>query len=333
MNFLMLRGEVPKDRPSDEIIFDSISECDDVWGNLLYAMMNKNDYGEVWYYNGPYREHKLASNLVERWIPNFETYKTDFVPNVIFARGAFMEYNTVLYRYSKAIIMAYGAGRRYLLQSGFNDYNIILQDSPEQVEVCKSRFPNALITLFIKPAPDNLFYPHPEIETEYDICFIANGSQDFKGHSMVYTTVPPWFNLLNLGNNPRNFKYPSNITSYRVLKSDMPEHIAKCKMGIVAVSAERDSCPRVIAEMLACGLPIVVLDTVRFWKDKYINSVTDSKSPWATGELATRDNFWTVVEYVLNNLDKYNPRKYYEENLSLEIAAKFLRDKINEVSI
>jgi len=331
MKFLLLRGAVPSDRDPKEIIFDSISECDDVWSNLLYAMLNKNDYGEIWYYGGGPRKNNLERNLVERWIPNFETYKTDFVPDVIFARGAFMEYNSVLCRFSKAITMAYGAGRRYLLQSGFNGYNIILQDSPEQVEICRPRFPNALTTLFIKPAPDNIFYPHPEVEKEYDICFPANGSQDFKGHTMVYTTIPPWLNLLNLGNNPRNFKYPSNITSYRVLKSDMPKHIAKCRIGIVAVGAERDSCPRIIPELLACGLPIVVLDTVRFWKDKYINSVTSSKSLCATGELATKDNFWTVVQYVLNNLNKYSPRKYYEENLSLEIAAKFLRGKIDEV--
>ena len=330
MNWLLLRGEVPKDRPASEILFDSIKECDDVWSNLVYTMMAPDDYGEIWYYNGPHREHKLAYNLVERWIPDFKTHKTNFVPDVIFCRGGFQEYHPVLKRFSDTISIYYGAGRRYLLQPGFQDYNIVLQDSPEQVEICKQRFPKALTTLFIKPAPDNLFYPRPEIEKIYDICFIANGAQDFKGHTLVYTTLPPWFTLLNLGNNPRNFKYPSNVTSYRVLKTDMPKHIAKCKMGIVAVGAEIDSCPRVIPELLACGLPIVVLDTVRFWKDKYINSVTNSRSPWASGELANRDNFWTIVQYVLDNLDKYDPRKYYEENLSLEIAANFLRDKIEK---
>jgi hypothetical protein len=258
MNFLLLRGSVPTDRSPNEIVFDSIKECDDVWSNLLYAMMAPDDYGEIWYYGGHHREHNLAGNLIEKWIPDFKTYKTDFVPDVIFARGAFNEYNFVLYKFVNAITMAYGAGRRYLLQPGFQDYNIILQDSPEQVELCKQRFLKALITLFIKPASDNLFYPHPEIKKEYDICFPANGAQDFKGHTLVYPTLPPWFTLLNLGNNPRNFKYPSNVTSYRVLKTDMPKHIAKCKMGIVAVGAEIDSCPRVIPELLACGLPIVV---------------------------------------------------------------------------
>lgn len=323
MNFLLLRGAVPNDRDPKEIIFDSIKKCDDVWSNLLYAMLDKEDYGEIWYYNGLYREHNLASNLVERWIPDFKMYKTNFIPDVIFARGAFFEYNPVLYRFVDAISMAYGAGRRYLLQPGFQDYDIILQDSPEQVEICKQRFPNTEITLFIKPAPDNLFFPCPEIKKEYGICFPANGAQLFKGHSMIYTTIPSWFSLLNLGNNPRNFKHPSNVTSYRVLKSDMSKHIAKCEIGIVAVRADIDSCPRVIPELLACGLPIVVLDTVRFWKEKYV-------VPGVTGELANENNFWSVVQHVLENVAKYTPRKYYEENLSLKVAAEFLRGKINE---
>ena len=208
---------------------------------------------------------------------------------------------------------------------GFYKYDLLLQDSIEQLEICKQRFPQIRSSLFIKPAPDNLFYPMLEVKKEYDICFPANGAQDFKGHSMVYNTVPPELTLLNLGNNPRKFKYPSNVTSYRVLKTEISKHISKCKVGIVAVRAEIDSCPRVIPEMLACGLPIVVLDSVRFWKEKYIVS-------GVTGELANEDNFWTVVKHVLDNVDKYNSRKYYEENLSLEVAAKFLRSKINEIS-
>ena len=327
----MLRGMVPSDRDSKEILFDKLEDVDDVWAQLFASMVGKSDYGEVWYWGGNhYKEFK--HNLIERWIPIFDFYNSNFIPDIIFCRGGFKEYHTILKRFSKAIKLYYGAGRRFLPQSGFSDYDIILQDSPEQVEICKQKFPKALTTLFVKPAPDNLFYPIPEIKKEYDICFIANGSQNFKGHFFVYDTIPPWFTLLNLGNNPYNFRYPDNVTSYRLLKSEMPKNIAKCKMGIVAVSAEIDSCPRVIAELLACGLPIVVLDTVRFWKDKYINSVTSSISPWASGELAGKDDFWLGVQYVLDNLNYYNPRRYYEENISLDIAAKFLRGKINEIS-
>jgi glycosyltransferase involved in cell wall biosynthesis len=323
MNFLLLRGEVVKDRPVSEIMFDSIEECDDIYSLLLERIMSKKDYGEIWYYGGGPRRNNLASNLVERWIPNFKTYKTMFKPDVVFARGAFEEYNSVLYKFSKAVSIAYGAGRRYLLQPGFTGYDIILQDSPEQVEICKKKFPKALTTLFIKPAPDNIMFSI-NVEKRYDICFPANSAQIFKGFDFVYSTIPKNIKLLNLGNQPNRFKHPNNVTSYRVLRTEIAKHYSKCKMGIVVVDSKIDSCPRVIPELLANGLPIVVLDTVRFWKDKYIVS-------GVTGELATKDNFWEIVRYVLKNLDKYESRKYYEENLSLLIAAKFLKEKINEV--
>lgn len=324
MNFLMLRGEVPQDRNPQEIVFDSLKEVDDMWTQLFFTMLDNDDSGELWYWHG-IREKRFANNFIERWVPLFKTYSTGFRPDVIFCRGGFREYHPVLKRFPKAIKIYYGAGARFLPQDGFFDYDIILQDSPEQVKICKEKFPNALTTLFIKPAPDNIFYPI-ECEKEYDVCFPANAAQAFKGHKFVYRTVPKNIKLLNLGNNPDRFKRPSNVTSYRVLRTEMQKYISKCKVGMVVVSSKTDSCPRVISEMLACGIPIVVLDGVRFWKEKYIVS-------GVTGEIATKENFWDVVKHVLNNVDKYNPRKHYEENLSLNHAAKFLREKINEVSI
>ena len=80
----------------------------------------------------------------------------------------------------------------------------------------------------------------------------------------------------------------------------MAEHMSKCKVGIVAVDPTVDSCPRVIPEMLACGLPIIVLDGTRFWVDKYIEGVYNSRYPYASGELATKEHFWSTVKYVLD---------------------------------
>jgi hypothetical protein len=320
----MLRGQVPTDRSPQEIVFDKLEDVDDVWTQLFYAMLGK-DYGELWYWGGK-RNKEFAKNFVERWVPSFDTYKAGFMPDVIFCRGGFLEYHSVLKRFPNAIKIYYGAGRRFLPQHGFYDYDIILQDSPEQVRECREKFPKALVTLFIKPAADNIFYPMPHIKKEYDVCFPANAAQAFKGHKFVYDTVPSDIKLLNLGNRCDRYKYPSNVTSYKVLRPKMAENIAKCKVGIVAVQSEIDSCPRVIPEMLACDIPIVVLERVKFWRDKYI--VTS-----VTGELTTLNKFWDKVKHVLNNVEKYSPRKYYEENLSLEHAARFIKEKINGVKI
>jgi len=330
MRFLMLRGQVPQDRDPQEIVFDHLADVDDVWTQLFFAMLGDDDYGELWYWAGK-REKKFAYNFIERWVPNFVDYKSRYTPNVIFCRGGFKEYHPVLKRFPKAIKIYYGAGNRFLPQPGFYDYDIILQDSPEQLEICRQEFPDVLSTLFIKPAADNIFYPMPEIKKEYDVCFPANGAQPFKGHEFVYSTVPKDIKLLNLGNNPRNYRYPENVTSYRVLRSNMAENIAKCRVGIVVVQSQVDSCPRVIPEMLACNVPIVVLNTVKFWDVKYIKDSYDSGN--LTGVLTTKENFWNVVKFVVKNYDEYNPRKYYEENLSLNHAAEFLRRRIDEVSV
>jgi len=326
MNFLMLRGQVPRDRNPDEIIFDKLEKIDDMWTMLFYNMLSSADIGELWYWGGK-REKKFTSNFTERWVNNFKKHKTNFVPDIIFCRGGFMEYHTVLNRFPNAIKIYYGAGRRFLPQKGFYNYDIILQDSEEQKEICQRKFPNALTSLFKKPAADNIFYPR-DVEKQYDVCFPANGSQVFKGHKFVYSTVPKDINVLNLGNNSK-FKKPNNVTSKRVQRTEMAKHISMCKVGIVAVKGNIDSCPRVIPEMLACGIPIVVLDQVRFWKKMYIESLTSSRTPMSTGELVNKDNFWDVVRFVLDDIDLYNPREYYDMHLSLKESAFFIRLLIN----
>ena len=319
MNILMLRGQIPQDRNPNEIVFDKIEDVDDVWSQLVFAMVGKKDYGEVWYWDGT-REHKFTSNFTERWIPSFENYSSKFInPDVIFCRGGFVEYHTVLNRFPDAVKIYYGAGRRFLPQPGFFDYDIILQDSQEQVDVCKQKYPFKNTTLYIKPAADNIFYPH-DVEKKYDICFPANGAQVFKGHKFVYSTAPSHLKILNLGNKSK-LKTPNNVTSYRVVRPEMAEHVSMCKVGIVTVQSNVDSCPRVLPELLSCGIPVVILDRARFWRNKYIVS-------GVTGELATENNFWDVVKHVLANVTSYRPREYYNEHLSLKHASDFLRDKI-----
>jgi hypothetical protein len=322
----MLRGQVPTDRNSDEIVFDKLEEVDDMWTMLFYNMLRKEDVGELWYWGGK-REKKFTTNFTERWVSNFKKYKTDFKPDIIFCRGGFPEYHTILKRYPDAIKIYYGAGRRFLPQKGFHNYDIILQDSKEQEEICRSKFPNAVTSLFKKPAADNIFYSH-KVEKKFDVCFPANGTQRFKGHDFVYPTAPKDLKILNLGNNS-TVRKPKNIKSYRVLRTDMAKNISMCKVGIVATRGNIDSCPRVIPEMLACNLPIIVLDRVRFWKEMYIESLTSSRRPLSTGELANTDSFWDLVRFVLENIDLYEPRKYYDVHLSLEQSAFYIRLLIN----
>ena len=331
MNFLMLRGQVPQDRDPQEIVFDTLEEVDDMWTHLFYGMVKDFEHAELWYWGGE-RYKKFKYNLIERWVPSFKHYHNDsFIPDVIFCRGGFPDYQAVLRRFPKAIKIYYGAGRRFVPQDSFFNYDLILTDSVAQRDKAQEIFPKTEVSLFFKPAPDNLFYPIEGIEKEYDIAYPADGRSLRKGHDLVYSTVPEELKLLNLGFPSEVFNSPDNVESYRVIRSELPWHLQKCHIGIVASTKGRglfgmsyDSCPRVIPEMLACGLPIVVLDELEFWADKYITPMT--------GRIANRYNFWDVVKDVLVNKDCYNPRKYYEENLTTKHAAKYLRGKIDDYS-
>jgi hypothetical protein len=317
----MLRGKVPKDRDYREIMFDDIASCDDMWTQLLYNMLGPKDRGEVWYLGlGKTRKVKLARNLVERWIADFRPYKSQFKPDVIFYRGGFDWYAPVHAKYPRVYSIYYGAGRRFVPRNPAITYDLILQDSPGQVSECLQTWPNVRTQLFIKPAADNIFKPMPQPKT-YDVCFPANASQACKGHEFVYSTVPKNISVLNLGNRPDRYKRPRNVDTVRVLRTHMAENISKCRVGIVAADAEYDSCPRVIPEMLACGLPIVALKDTRFWTERYITPTT--------GVLTSRSDFWDAVRHVLDNLDQYNPREYYLKHLSLPVAAKHINGLIS----
>jgi hypothetical protein len=331
MRILMLRGQIPQDRNPQEIVFDQLHECDDMWTQLVAGMTYPEDVTELWYWGGR-REKKFRDNFTERWVPSFQSYKNNFVPDVIFCRGGFPEFHAVLNRFPKAIKIYYGAGRRFLPLEGFQNYDILLQDSPTQLAYSQEEFPNIKSSLFFKPAPDDLFYYTPEVKKEYDLCYPADGRPDRKGHGFVYPTVPKHLKVLNLGFPTKRVKKPTNVDSYRVLKPQLAAHMQKCKVGIVACTngtglfgLSYDSCPRVIPEMLACNMPIVVLDELEFWADKYITSMT--------GKLASRKNFWSVVEDVLHNYKSYSPRTYYLENLNTYHAAAHLRKVIHEVSV
>jgi len=54
-------------------------------------MLSKNDKGQIWYWGGE-REHQFKENLIEKWIPDFDSCDSNFIPDIIFARGAFKEY-------------------------------------------------------------------------------------------------------------------------------------------------------------------------------------------------------------------------------------------------
>ena len=323
MKILLLRGKEPTDRDPSETYYKSIAECDDIYTLILHKMVEHSHEhkAQIWYWGGR-RIKEYAPNLTEIRVSRFSEETIHFIPDVIIARGGFAEYDTVLERYPHAFKIYYGAHAERFYPSGFCDYNVILVDSNEQMELCNKMFPDIHCEMMLKPAADNLIFP-VNVPKEYDICFPANGKQmKYKGHEFVYLTAPKDLRILNLGNPPK-LHIPPNITNKRVQRKDIGREYSKCKIGIVCCNKGLDSCPRVLPEMLACNLPVVCLDTFYFWKDKYINKYT--------GLVTSKDKFWDVVKEVLANTDsKFSPEEYYHKHLSINKAAEHLWNIINK---
>lgn len=312
MKLLFLRGGVPSDRDPQEIVFDRLDDNCDMWTHLAYQM-SSNGSGQIWYYGGK-RKHKFAENFIERWIPSFSSTKHDFDPDVIFCRGGFEHYDQVLKRHPKAFKIYYGAGVRYLPQYEFKDYNLILVDSERQLEDAKKKFPYIKSDLFIKPAAENIFQPIEGI-VKYDIMFCVNHAR-MKGLDFFVENLPKDLKAIVVGNTPKSIVLGNthiDFTRKRVPRKDLPKYYSQSKVSICC-STSYDSCPRVIPESLSCNTPIICLDSVHVWRDKYIND--------KTGKMSSKEDFFTTIRNVINNINSYEPRKYYNNNLSLDVCKK-----------
>lgn len=315
MKLLFLRGQVPQDRNPKQIMFDSLVECDDVWTHLA-SKIAINGYGEVWYWGGQ-RYIKYSDNFVERWLPNFNTDKYDFNPNIIFTRGGFSEYDKILRRHPTAFKIYYGAGRRFLPTSTFTDYDLILNDSPEQLAITRKKFPHIKSTLFVKPAAENIFKPIPSSK-QYDIIFVGNETTtNIKGHNFMLPHIPQHLRVVQVGIVSQKLRqlYPHIHFTDWIPRNQIPILYGKSKIAICGCNII-DSCPRVIPESLACGCPLLILDNVAFWQQKYITNTS--------GIVTSQDNFIDMLLWMVKNYKNFSPYKHYYSELSLDIAAKNL---------
>lgn len=311
MKLLLLRGRVPADRDPKEIMHDSIDSDDDIYTQLAYRI-SSDDYGEVWYW-GKDRVVEYAPNFKVRWIKDFRKCIVGFNPDVVWARGGFKEYHPILKACSQSKRVYYGAGQRYLPPSGFSNYDLILQDTTTQAAVCLVKY-KCRVETWLKPAADNIIKPI-DCEKEYDVCYIANGTQaKIKGIKWVYNTVPYGLKVLHLGNKSK-YKPPHNVTCRRVLRHEIGEWINKCRVGIIPYSSI-DSNPRALVEMLACRIPVIILKDVNY-------------GAYGAVIQATKSNFWQITTELVHSPDnavyKYAER-WYDKYASLDVVAKELKE-------
>lgn len=262
VKILLLRGAVPQDRSPSEIKYKNLGECNDIYSLLANELGDEKT--EVLYW-GKSRVAVYDPTYTDRWVKDLTYYVPDFKPDVILARGGFEETFPFLKRFPKAFKVYYGAGKRYL-PKGFTDYNLTLQDSPEQLAKATKKFPTMHHVLWWKPVSHH-FKPQ-NIKPKYDGVFVAIHPRDKrKNVKWVYKNLPKDFKLLQIGNTP-DFKVPKNVKIVKALRKDMPRLLSKGKC-LLAPYGPGDSAPRVFSEAVACGVPIVAFDDVRIWKEAY----------------------------------------------------------------
>ena len=307
MKILFLRGKA--DRPKD-IAYPDIERCLDTWEQLAFWMTEPQDMAKVMYWGGS-RKVYYADNFSVHWIHDFKNYKGK-EPDVIIARGGFNEYIPILKQFPKAFKVWYGANHGVVPRDNIK-YDLVLCDSYAQKENAEKHGYKA--ELFIKPAP--LQFCPQDVPKKYDCLLAAVWPKDErKNVRWVYKTAPKNIKILQVGHSA-NMKIPKNVVIKYIEKDRMATAISKCKV-VIAPYKSADSCPRIISEALACGVPVVALKGINIWHEKYQIAIVSKSEFWG----------W-VNTFVRNNgILKDDIREYYEKNLSVEKAGKYLRTLI-----
>jgi hypothetical protein len=288
MKLLFLRGHVPVDLNPKEIMSDSLAADFDVWNHLACALGNTRT--EIMYWGGK-RLVSYSDTATVRWVDKLKHYKPDFTPDVIFERGGFEEGRAFSKRHPEAYRIYYGSGVRYRPRSAGVKYDLVLVDSERQLRKARKHGWNA--QLWMKPAAPQFKYM-PEVAKEFDVAYVADGRFPFrakiKNVDWFYKHAPKDLKILHLGWSGDR-KVPSNITVKRVQRSEMPLWYNKCRVGIVPYT-DYDSAPRVIPEMRACGLNVIVSAEVN---DCHNTARGSLKQIWGMVDLLKSNSESTLV--------------------------------------
>jgi len=323
---LLLRQQVPKDE--ERITFNTLDEVDDMWIHLFYRLHKKLGlkHSEIWMWGGGPREVVYEDGFVERWFPE---YPVDINFDFIFSRGGFKEYIPVMDANPNAYKMYYGAiykDRFNPVANGDNNkYDSVLTDSMVQYEAIKESGFKPF--KFLKPCAENIFKEH-DVQKEYDILFMANAKQKkIKGHKWFYDAMRGQnYKILQIGNVDTDiFQWSHGLdidfTGW-VPREKIPQYACRAYVGVCCSTG--DSCPRVIPEYMAMGLPVVIRDNpgLHMWDD-FLGYESCCM-------MRDKHGFLRAIDLLIESHKFADSRKFYDNNLSLD---KVSDDLVNEIRI
>jgi glycosyltransferase involved in cell wall biosynthesis len=97
-----------------------------------------------------------------------------------------------------------------------------------------------------------------------------------------------------------------------------------CQAKIGVCCSEGDSSPRIIPEMLAMGLPVIVRRVHNFFYHERL---------FGTSSLvgADEESFVDILNTWVTEYTKFDAREFYKTHLSLDISTSLLADAIREI--
>lgn len=323
---LFLRQQIPKDK--ERITFNYLEEVDDMWIHLFYELHKKLGlkHSEIWMWGGGPRRVNYKEGFVEKWFPEFPT---NYRPDFIFSRGGFKEYIPVMQANPNAFKMYYGA----IYKDRFNpkangdytNYDLVLADSKIQYDaIQKSGYrPFKLL----KPCAENIF-KELKLDKTYDIVFIANSKQKkTKGHEWFFETMKQRdYKILQIGNfDPEVMRWSEGLNIDFIgwiPRKEISKFACRAKVGVCCSTG--DSCPRIIPEMQAMGIPVVIRNSpgLHLWDDfvKYDSCCV----------MNDKEGFLRAIDLFVENHKNIDARSFYEKELNLD---KISNKLVSEIEI
>ncbi|NQU09278.1 glycosyltransferase [bacterium] len=295
--------------------------CDDMWTHLFAEIVRQTDgVGQIWRL-GLRQGSRTAyrGDLIELR-DHDPAGLTTFAPDVIFNRGGYGKYVEVLKACPDAAKIYYGAGQRWCPRDGIA-YDLILVDSPAQQAEAAAAFRDSVVEILHKPAAP-CFTPAMAAGYKiYDVVFICAAPRKFKGADWLAKRLPAGARVLRIGPADESFNQAHDAGKLDVefvgplARRQIPAWACLGRIGVVCDDGTCDSGPRVLTELIAMGIPVLVRSCVR----ADLGRIVRPETGLVVGE--GLDEFDEAYRLLLGQAMEMDPAKFYREHLGLPKAA------------
>lgn len=304
-----------------------LKNCQDVWTLLFDGLCRRLDAeGLIWRW-GPPTQGTYRPGLREIWGRD-SSEAAAFAPDVIINRGGYGAYLPALRLARPKFKGYYGAGCRWLPRDKVA-YDVIWVDTPGQRQEVMRRWPNKDVRHLIKPAAETVFFPRAA-DKIYDAAVICHMAREKKGLPWLAANLPAGLSVLRVGQPDEWFFRAAQEGRLTVTftglvdRRQVAERLSQCRCSIVADDGQWDANPRILAESLACGVPVVVRACVRTDFSRYV--------PAEAGAVfhENRKDLAAALRMVLAGELGTAPRNIYAKNCSMGVAVEDLAGPILE---